>query len=77
MGIWNKVKGIFMEEVEEEVDEPTRPIKKVNDKSTVAKKIENPEPVKHEEKIEEKNNDIPENTKITISNASKYFSSTL
>ena len=23
------------------------------------------------------NNDIPENTKITISNASKYFSSTL
>ena len=58
MGIWNKVKGIFMEEVEEEVDEPTRPIKKVNDKSTVAKKIENPEPVKHEEKIEEKKEEL-------------------
>jgi len=58
MGIWNKVKGIFMEEVEEEVDEPTRPIKKVNDKSAVAKKIENPEPVKHEEKIEEKKEEL-------------------
>ena len=53
MGIWNKVKGMFMEEVEEEVDEPTRPIKKINDKSTVAKKIENPEPIKEEKKIEE------------------------
>ena len=58
MGIWNKVKGIFMEEVEEEVDEPTRPIKKVNDKSTVAKKIETPEPVKKEEKLEEKKEEL-------------------
>jgi len=52
--VFNKLKGFFMEEVEEEVDEPTRPIKKINDKSAVAKKIENPEPIKEEKKPEKR-----------------------
>jgi len=52
MGLWNKVKGMFIEEVEEEVDEPTRQLEKIKDKSTVAKKIETPREEKKEEKEE-------------------------
>jgi len=51
MGLLNKIKGIFMEEVVEEVDEETKPIEKIKEKSPVAKKIENPARVKEEEEL--------------------------
>jgi hypothetical protein len=51
MGLLNKIKGIFMEEVIEEVDEETKPIEKIKEKSPVAKKIETPSHAKEEEEV--------------------------
>jgi len=48
MGILNKIKGIFMEEVEEVVDEDTKALEKIKEKPPVAKKIETPREEKEE-----------------------------
>ena len=57
MGLLNKIKGIFIEEVEEETEENTVQLEKIKEKTPVAKKIENPvQPV--EEKKEEKEEPI-------------------
>jgi len=76
MGLLSKIKGIFIEEVEEETEEDTVQLEKIKEKTPVAKKIESPVQ-RVEEKKEEKEIPIVEpaaEVHETVSEETKEFS---